>query len=83
MVFLGDEAAQDIISRNECFMPYIEAAYGVPAKFFTFKDYAGTMESMLGGNLDYTWFGSSGYAGMYLKRSNCSSTSTNKNAANW
>jgi hypothetical protein len=22
---------------------------------------------MLGGNLDYTWFGSSGYAGMYLK----------------
>ncbi len=65
--FLGDEAAQDIIARNECFMPYIEAAYNVPAKFFTFKDYAGTMESMLGGNLDYTWFGSSGYAGMYLK----------------
>ena len=64
--FLGDEAAQDIIAINDCFMPYIEAAYNVPAKFFTFKDYAGTMESMLGGNLDYTWFGSSGYAGMSL-----------------
>ena len=36
--FLGDEAAQDIIARNECFIPYIEAAYGVPAKFFTFKE---------------------------------------------
>lgn len=65
--FLGDEAAQDILTRNQCLGPYVEAAYGVPAKMFTFKDYAGTMESMLGGNLDYTWFGSSGYAGLYLQ----------------
>ncbi|MEO0958720.1 MAG: PhnD/SsuA/transferrin family substrate-binding protein, partial [Pseudomonadota bacterium] len=55
--FLGDEAALDIISRNECLQDYVEAAYGVPAKMFTFKDYAGTMESFAGGNLDYTWFG--------------------------
>jgi phosphonate transport system substrate-binding protein len=34
---------------------------------FTFKDYAGTMESMLGGNLDYAWFGASGYAGMHIE----------------
>ena len=65
--FLGDEAAQDILTRNECFGPYIEAAYNVPAKMFTFKDYAGTMESFAGGNLDYTWFGASGYAGLYLQ----------------
>lgn len=65
--FLGDEAAQDIISRNECLQGYVEAAYGIPAKMFTFKDYAGTMESFVGGNLDYTWFGSSGYAGLYLQ----------------
>lgn len=65
--FLGDEAAQDIMARNACLQDYVEAAYGVPAKMFTFKDYAGTMESMLGGNLDYTWFGSSGYAGIYLE----------------
>ncbi len=65
--FLGDEAAQDIISRNECLVPYVEAAYGIPAKMYTFKDYAGTMESFVGGNLDYTWFGSSGYAGLYLQ----------------
>ena len=65
--FLGDEAAQDLLTRNECLKGYIEQAYGVPAKMFTFKDYAGTMESMLGGNLDYTWFGSSGYAGMYIE----------------
>ena len=65
--FLGDEAAQDIIARNECLVEYVEAAYGVPAKMFTFKDYAGTMESFAGGNLDYTWFGASGYAGLYLQ----------------
>ena len=68
--FLGDEAAQDIIARNACLKDYIEAAYKVPAKMFTFKDYAGTMEAMLGGNLDYTWFGSSGYAGIYLQDPN-------------
>ncbi|MEL6773655.1 MAG: phosphonate ABC transporter substrate-binding protein [Pseudomonadota bacterium] len=65
--FLGDEAAQDIIARNECLQDYVEVAYGVPAKMFTFKDYAGTMESFAGGNLDYTWFGASGYAGLYLQ----------------
>ena len=65
--FLGDEASQDIIARNECLQDYVEAAYGVPAKMFTFKDYAGTMESFVGGNLDYTWFGASGYAGLYLQ----------------
>ncbi|MEM6665792.1 MAG: phosphonate ABC transporter substrate-binding protein, partial [Pseudomonadota bacterium] len=35
--FLGDEASQDIISRNECLQDYVEADYGVPAKMFTFK----------------------------------------------
>ena len=65
--FLGDEAAQDIIARNTVPQGLHRSRLQVPAKMFTFKDYAGTMESMLGGNLDYAWFGSSGYAGMYLK----------------
>ncbi len=64
---LGDEAAQDIIARNECLNEYVEQAFNVEAKTFTFKDYAGTMESFAGGNLDYTWFGASGYAGLYLQ----------------
>lgn len=64
---LGDEAAQDIITRNQCLEDYVSEAFMVPAKTFTFKDYAGTMESFVGGNLDYTWFGSSGYAGLYLQ----------------
>jgi hypothetical protein len=53
--FLGDEASKDILTRNAYLKDYVEAAYNVPAKMFTFKDYAGTMESMLGGNLDYAW----------------------------
>ncbi|MEO1066133.1 MAG: phosphonate ABC transporter substrate-binding protein [Pseudomonadota bacterium] len=65
--FLGDESAQDILTRNSCLQDYIQAAYQVPAKMFTFKDYAGTLESLLGGNLDYAWLGSSGYAGVYLE----------------
>ena len=65
--FLGDESTQDILTRNACIQPYAEAAFGVPVKLFTFKDYAGTMESMLGGNLDYAEFGASGYSGMYLQ----------------
>jgi len=65
--FLGDEASQDILTRNQCLADYVEAAFNVPAQMFTFKDYAGTMESMLGGNLDYAWFGASGYGGMYLE----------------
>ena len=65
--FLGDEAAADIISSNQCLKDYIEAAYNIPAKLYTFKDYAATMESFAGGNLDYTWFGASGYAGLYLQ----------------
>ncbi len=68
--FLGDEAAQDVLTRNACLKDYIEAAYQVPAKMFTFKDYAGTLESLLGGNLDYAWLGSSGYAGVYLEDPN-------------
>ena len=65
--FLGDEAAQDIIARNECLVEYVEAAYGVPAKMFTFKDYAGTLLILSGCNVYYTWFGASGYAGLYLQ----------------
>ncbi|MEM8793628.1 MAG: phosphate/phosphite/phosphonate ABC transporter substrate-binding protein [Pseudomonadota bacterium] len=65
--FLGDEASQDIIARNECLVDYVEATFKIPAKMFTFKDYAGTMEAFAGGNLDYTWFGPSGYAGLYLQ----------------
>ena len=68
MGFLGDEAAQDVLTRTECLKDYIQQAYGVPVKTFTFKDYAGTMEAMLGGNLDYTWLGASAYAGIYLRK---------------
>jgi len=29
--FLGDESAQDILTRKSCLIPSVEAAYGVPA----------------------------------------------------
>lgn len=67
MGFLGDESSQEVMVRNECLKSYMEAAFNVPVKMYTFKDYAGTMEAFAGGNLDYTWFSASSYAGLYLQ----------------
>lgn len=65
--FLGDESTQDTLTRNACLQPYAEAAFGVPVKMFTFKDYAGTMESLLGRNLDFADLGASAYAGIVIQ----------------
>lgn len=67
MGILGGEAAQDRQKSYACFTPYVEQMIGVPAKIFVAKDYAGTMEGLLGGTLDYAWLGPSGYAGVYLR----------------
>ena len=65
--FLPDEAAQGLLARNQCLKEYISAAFKVPSDLYTFTDYAGTMESLRGGNLDYAWLGSSAYAGIEIE----------------
>lgn len=67
MGLLGGENAQDRQKQYECFLPYVAKMFQVPAKIFVAKDYAGTMEGLLGGTLDYAWLGASGYAGVYLR----------------
>ncbi len=67
MGILGGEAAQDRQKSYSCFMPYVKKMLGVPAKIFVAKDYAGTMEGLIGGTLDYAWLGPSGYAGVHLR----------------
>ncbi|MBL6599764.1 MAG: phosphonate ABC transporter substrate-binding protein [Alphaproteobacteria bacterium] len=67
MGILGGENAQDRQKTYECFIPLISKMLGVPAKIFVAKDYAGTMEGLLGKTLDYAWLGPSGYAGVYLR----------------
>ena len=67
MGILGGESAQDRQKSYTCFMPYVSKMLGVPAKIYLAKDYAGTMEGLLGKTLDYAWLGPSGYAGVYLR----------------
>ena len=67
MGILGGEAAQDRQKSYACFTPQVTKMLGVPAKIYVAKDYAGTMEGILGGTIDYAWFGPSGYAGVYLR----------------
>jgi len=64
---LGGENASDQIRLQQCFADYATESLNVPAKIFTFKDYAGTMQSIIGRNLDMAGFGASSYAGVYIE----------------
>lgn len=63
---LGGENAQDRMTSHECLKVATEEALGVPVKVFAPADYAGVIEGLLGGTIDYAWLGASGYAKTYL-----------------
>ena len=63
---LGGENEADRLRSNECLAQRFEALLGVPVKLYPAADYAGTMEGLKGGNLDFAELGASGYAGIYL-----------------
>ena len=63
---LGGENAQDRMTSHECLKNHTEEALGVPVKVFAPADYAGVIEGLLGGTIDYAWLGASGYAKTYL-----------------
>nr|WP_280138486.1 phosphonate ABC transporter substrate-binding protein [Aliiruegeria lutimaris] len=66
IAILGGENAQDRVANNECLRAYIEDALGVPTKTFTPADYDGAIQGLLGGTIDVSWLGASGYAKTYL-----------------
>ena len=63
---LGGENEADRLRSNECLVKRFEKLLGVPVKLFPAADYAGTMEGLKGGNLDYAELGASGYAGIQI-----------------
>lgn len=63
---LGGENQADRLRNNECLVQRFEKLLGVPVKLFPAADYAGTMEGLKGGNLDFAELGASAYAGIYL-----------------
>ncbi|GAB1360806.1 phosphonate ABC transporter substrate-binding protein [Rhodobacter sp.] len=67
---LGGENAQDRMNSNECYRAAIEKELGVPVKIFTPADYDGVIQGLLGGTLDMSWLGASGYAKIYLTDEN-------------
>ncbi|WP_200339332.1 phosphonate ABC transporter substrate-binding protein [Rhodovibrio sodomensis] len=64
---IGGENQQDRLRKYQCLEERFETLLGVNTKLFPSSDYAGTMEGLLGGNLDYAFLGSSGYAGIHIE----------------
>ena len=64
---LGGENEQDRLSENACLKEYLEERLGVPVSLFPASDYAGVMQGLLAGQLDFAGLGSSAYAGIYLQ----------------
>ncbi|MGF1446575.1 MAG: phosphonate ABC transporter substrate-binding protein [Pikeienuella sp.] len=64
---LGGENEADRIKNNVCLQERFEALLGVPVKLFPAADYAGVIEGLLGGNLDYAYLGSSSYAAVHIE----------------
>lgn len=64
---LGGENEADRLRNNACLADRFAALLGVPVSLFPAADYAGVLEGLLGGTLDYAHLGGSGYAGIYLE----------------
>ena len=64
---LGGENEADRLRNNQCLADRFEALLGVPVSMFPAADYAGVLEGLLGGTLDYAELGAAGYAGIYIE----------------
>jgi phosphonate transport system substrate-binding protein len=64
---LGGENAQDRLNSYECLRAYTQDALGVETKLFAPADYAGVIQGLVGGTLDFAWLGASSYAATYLQ----------------
>lgn len=64
---LGGENEADRLKNNECLVEQLEGLLGVEVELFPAPDYAGVMQGLLAGQLDYAQLGAAGYAGIYLQ----------------
>lgn len=64
---LGGENEADRLRNNECFRVAMEERLGIPVELFPAPDYAGVMQGLVAGQLDYASLGASAYAGIYLQ----------------
>jgi phosphonate transport system substrate-binding protein len=67
---LGGENEADRLRDHACQKAYLEERLGVPVELFPASDYAGVMQGLLAGQLEFAGLGSAGYAGIYLQDEN-------------
>lgn len=63
---LGGENEADRLRNNECIRTQLTERLGVPVELFPAPDYAGVIQGLLAGQLDYASLGPSGYAAIRL-----------------
>ena len=64
---LGGENEADRLRDHACQEAYLEERLGVDVELFPASDYAGVMQGLLAGQLEFAGLGSAGYAGIYLQ----------------
>lgn len=64
---LGGENEADRLRNNECLATALSERLGVRVEMFPAPDYAGVMQGLLAGQLEYAGLGASAYAGIYLQ----------------
>jgi phosphonate transport system substrate-binding protein len=64
---LGGENEADRLREHACQEAYLEERLGVDVELFPASDYAGVMQGLLAGQLEFAGLGSAGYAGIYLQ----------------
>ena len=67
---LGGENEADRLRDHACQKAYLEERLGVPVELFPASDYAGVMQGLLAGQLEFAGLGSAGYAGIHLQDEN-------------
>jgi len=64
---LGGENEADRLRNNECMQVQLSERLGVPVEMFPAPDYAGVIQGLVAGQLDYAGLGASAYAAIYLQ----------------
>jgi len=64
---LGGENEADRLREHACQEAYLEERLGVDVQLFPASDYAGVMQGLLAGQLEFAGLGAAGYAGIYLQ----------------
>ena len=64
---LGGENEADRLREYSCQQEYLSERLGIEVELFPASDYAGVMQGLLAGQLEYAGLGSSGFAGIYLQ----------------